>query len=148
MAAFTAIAGAAVGLIGGAVQANQAKKAAGRASNDAARARASMNRIRNSRQAITNPYAGVVDLSHLAKDLSNMVSNPFSSLGVATQAAEIKMEQADIALANTFFADGARVISKPTMVSGDWKKFIPGVKPGGIAASKLNPICWPANNKK
>ncbi len=53
-----------------------------------------------------------------------------------------------IALANTFFADGARVMSKPTMVSGDWKKFIPGVKPGEIAASKLNPICWPVNNKK
>jgi hypothetical protein len=30
-----------------------------------------------------------------------MMNNPFSSLGVATQAAEIKMEQADIALANT-----------------------------------------------
>ena len=42
----------------------------------------------------------------------------------------------------TFFADGARVTNNPTMVSGDWQKFIPGVKPGEIAASKLNPICW------
>jgi len=30
------------------------------------------------------------------------------------------------------------------MVSGDWQKFIPGVGPGGIAASELNPVCWPA----
>ena len=29
------------------------------------------------------------------------MSNPFASLGVATQAAEIQMEQTDIALANT-----------------------------------------------
>jgi hypothetical protein len=30
------------------------------------------------------------------------------------------------------------------MVSGDWQKFIPGVNPGEIAASALNPVCWPA----
>lgn len=46
-------------------------------------------------------------------------------------------------LANTFFADGARVVDAPTMVSGDWRKFLPGVEPGGLAASSLNPICWP-----
>ncbi len=48
------------------------------------------------------------------------------------------------ALANTFFADGARVVDAPTMVSGDWRKFLPGVEPGGVAASPLNPVCWPA----
>ena len=53
-----------------------------------------------------------------------------------------------IALANTFYADGAKVINNPTMVSGDWKKFIPGVKPGEIASSKYNPICWKINNDK
>ncbi|MEM9223829.1 MAG: phytanoyl-CoA dioxygenase family protein, partial [Pseudomonadota bacterium] len=46
-------------------------------------------------------------------------------------------------LANTFFADGARVLDQPTMVSGDWNKFIPGVGPGEIAASDNNPVCWP-----
>ena len=46
-------------------------------------------------------------------------------------------------LANTFFAAGARVVDAPTMVSGDWRKFLPGVEPGGLAASPLNPICWP-----
>ncbi len=53
-----------------------------------------------------------------------------------------------IVLANTYFADGARVVKDPTMVSGDWQKFIPGVAPGGIAATKLNPVCWPAMQKK
>ena len=52
-----------------------------------------------------------------------------------------------VVLANTFFADGARVVEKPTMVSGDWQKFIPNTKPGEIAASELNPICWPINKK-
>tara|TARA_R110000751_G_scaffold187538_2_gene293755 strand:- start:8248 stop:9006 length:759 start_codon:yes stop_codon:yes gene_type:complete len=37
----------------------------------------------------------------MAQDLSGQMSNPFASLGVATQAAEIQMEQTDIALANT-----------------------------------------------
>ena len=48
-----------------------------------------------------------------------------------------------VVLANTYFADGARVVDKPTMISGDWQKFIPGVGPGEVAASVLNPVCWP-----
>lgn len=48
-----------------------------------------------------------------------------------------------VVLANTFYADGARVVNEPTMVSGDWQKFMPGVGPGEVAASELNPICWP-----
>jgi hypothetical protein len=52
-----------------------------------------------------------------------------------------------VVLANTFFADGARVVEQPTMVSGDWQKFIPGVDPGEIAASELNPVCWPVNTQ-
>ena len=54
--------------------------------------------------------------------------------------------QSRVVLANTYFADGARVIPEPTMVSGDWQKFIPGVKPGEIAASELNPVCWEAES--
>ena len=59
-----------------------------------------------------------------------------------------KTSQSRIVLANTYFADGARVIKEPTMVSGDWQKFIPGVDPGGIVASELNPVCWPANSDR
>ncbi len=53
------------------------------------------------RQAITNPYSGVSNLSGLAQDLSSNLTNPYANLSVATQAAEIQIEQADISLANT-----------------------------------------------
>ena len=52
-----------------------------------------------------------------------------------------------IALANTYYKDGARVVKSPTMVSGDWQKFMPDVKPGEVAISPLNPICWPVSDK-
>jgi len=51
-----------------------------------------------------------------------------------------------MALANTFYVDGARVVDHPTMVSGDWRKFMPGVEPGAVADSELNPICWSRDN--
>ncbi len=57
-------------------------------------------------------------------------------------ASENKTTQSRIVLANTYFADGARVVNNPTMISGDWKKFIPETKPGEIVSSNLNPICW------
>ncbi|MFO7763030.1 MAG: phytanoyl-CoA dioxygenase family protein [Wenzhouxiangellaceae bacterium] len=47
-----------------------------------------------------------------------------------------------MALANTYFVSGARVVENPTMVSGDWQKFMPGTRPGGIADSERNPVCW------
>ena len=45
-----------------------------------------------------------------------------------------------VVLATTYFADGTRVVPSPTMVSGDWRKFIPGVDPGQIVASPRNPL--------
>ena len=57
-----------------------------------------------------------------------------------------RTRQSRIILANTYYGDGARVLEQPTMVSGDWQKFIPGVAPGEIAASELNPVCWPVGN--
>ncbi len=44
------------------------------------------------------------------------------------------------ALSTTYYADGARVIESPTLVSGRWRDFLPGVEPGGLAVSTLNPI--------
>ena len=65
-------------------------------------AQAAIDSAKASRSAITNPYEGVTsNLSGMATDLSSMMSNPFESLGVATQAAEMQAEEADIALANT-----------------------------------------------
>ena len=58
-------------------------------------------------------------------------------------AARNRTNQSRIVLANTYYADGTRVVDAPTMVSGDWQKFMPGVGPGELAASPLNPICWP-----
>ena len=37
----------------------------------------------------------------MAQNLTGMMSNPMANLGVATQAAEMQAEEADIALANT-----------------------------------------------
>ena len=87
--------------IGAATAASKAKKDAKHARSAKGRAEAKMESIKNSRQDIVNPFAGVTDLSGMAKDLSGNLNNPFAQLGVATQAAEIQMEQSDIALANT-----------------------------------------------
>jgi hypothetical protein len=100
MAAVAAVT-AGVALVGGAVSAHQSKQAGKGARNDANRARAEMAAIKAARQPITNPYASTVDISGLATDLSGMITNPYANLGVATQAAEMQAEEADIALANT-----------------------------------------------
>ena len=57
--------------------------------------------LEKSRQEIINPFSGVKDLSSYITDVSGMASNPYANLGVATQAAEIQVEEADVALANT-----------------------------------------------
>tara|TARA_R110002153_G_scaffold66707_1_gene178056 strand:+ start:792 stop:1778 length:987 start_codon:yes stop_codon:yes gene_type:complete len=80
---------------------NQQKKAANKARGDKKTAEARVEELKESRQEILNPYRNAEDLSSLAKNLSGSMSNPYAELGVATQAAEIQMEQSDIALANT-----------------------------------------------
>ena len=44
------------------------------------------------------------------------------------------------ALATTYFADGARVVDAPTMISGTWQEFLPDTAPGAPARSALNPV--------
>jgi len=96
------------GIIGGAASIasgifgmSSAKKAQRAASRDAAKRQAELTALENNRQAIINPYAGVKDLSAMAKDLSGMISNPYANLSVATQASKMQAEETDIALANT-----------------------------------------------
>ena len=101
MAVIAAAIGAAASLAGGAIAGGAAGKAAKRARGEMQRAEAELESIKNSRQQITNPYASTEDLSGLATDLSSQLSNPFESLGVATKAAEMQIDQADISLANT-----------------------------------------------
>jgi hypothetical protein len=46
-------------------------------------------------------------------------------------------------LATTYFEDGARVIDAPHMVNGDWRRFMPGVEPGQVINTPLNPVLFP-----
>lgn len=100
MVAAAAIGGG-VQLLGGVFGALSAGKAAKRAAREKTRLQKELNSLEASRQAIINPYEGVKDVSGLATNLSGMITNPFASLGVATQAAEFEAEQIDISLANT-----------------------------------------------
>ena len=104
MAVVTAAVGAGLVIAGGAIKSGKEHKAMRRARGEKGRAAAKVESLQNSRQTITNPYGGVESLASLASDLSGQMSNPYSSLGVATQAAEIQMEQSDIALANSLDA--------------------------------------------
>ena len=78
--------------------------AASSASNAKEKANAASNAIKSieqNRGEPVNPYAGHANLAGMASDLSSNMTNPMANLGVATQAAEMQAEEADIALANT-----------------------------------------------
>lgn len=93
--------GVGASLIGGFIGSSGAKARARAAARKAAAAKKELNRLENTRQAITNPYSGVKSLAEKAQDLSGNLTNPFANLGVATQAAELQIAEADISLANT-----------------------------------------------
>ena len=85
------------GIFGGAA-AKRAKRAAQRRKK---RLEAKLNFLENNRQEIKNPFRDIMDISSMATDRSAQMSNAYNNLGVATQAAEMQIEQADISLANT-----------------------------------------------
>ena len=68
--------------------------AAGKARKAQERAQKKLDEEIAGRQDIINPYENVADLSA-------QISNPFANLQVATGAAEMQAQQADISLANT-----------------------------------------------
>jgi len=84
----------AISFVSGLFGSSAAKKAEQKAAAEKAAAQRSLNALINDRQDIINPFEDV-------KDLSSMLSNPMANLSVATQAAEIQVEEADISLANT-----------------------------------------------
>jgi len=92
-------------LLGAILGGNKAKRDARRLRRKAVQekriATSGIKTIENNRQPVINPYANAKDLSSLAKDLSGNLSNPFANLSVATGAAKMQAEEADIALANT-----------------------------------------------
>ena len=83
-----------VQLIGGLIGMGTAARAETEARKKRKQLQATLNSLEESRQEITNPYKD-------SKDLSSMMSNPYAQIGVATKAAEMQVEQADISLANT-----------------------------------------------
>ena len=89
-----AIIGGAMSIAGGLFSAGAAKKRARRAARERRNLTNKLNTLEENRQEIINPYEGV-------EDLSSIISNPFANLSVATGAAEMQIEQADISLANT-----------------------------------------------
>ena len=101
MAGITALVGAGIGLIGSTVSAISANQKAQGAKGDVARAKGRLKELEDSRQDIINPYENMKNLSGMASDTSGILKNRFANIGVATQAAEMQIEQANISLANT-----------------------------------------------
>lgn len=88
------IASAGVSLLGGIFGGGKAKRQARAAATKKASLERDLHFAEKNRQAIINPYEGV-------KAIPAGTLNPFESIGVATNAAEMQAEEADIALANT-----------------------------------------------
>ena len=99
------LAAAAIGaigsIVGGIIGSSSAKKQAAAAKAERDRLSRQMALFEENRQEVINPYSGVSSLSGMIDEMREGLSNPFANLGVATSAAEIQMEQTDIALANT-----------------------------------------------
>ena len=90
----SAIIGGVASIAGGIFGASAAKDREKAAKKERLRLQGKLEDLENNRQDIINPYAGV-------SDLSSMISNPFANLSVATGAAEMQIEEADVSLANT-----------------------------------------------
>jgi len=90
--------GAVGSIVGGIFGKKSAKRAARAAAAEKARISREMNIFEQNRQEVTNPYTSN---TAMIEEMREGLSNPFANLGVATSAAEIQMEQTDIALANT-----------------------------------------------
>ena len=81
-------------ILSGLLGSSAAKKRRDAAAREKRKLQAKLENLEKNRQTIINPYEDVTSLS-------SMLSNPMANLGVATQAAEMQIEQADISLANT-----------------------------------------------
>lgn len=101
MAAVTAIVSASAAVISSGVQAISANQRAQKAKGKVGRAKGELADLEANRQPIINPYENMESVAGLASDTSGILKNRYNNIGVATQAAEIKIEEADIALANT-----------------------------------------------
>lgn len=92
--AIGAIIGAASSAIGGIIGGIGARKAARKAARQARSYQRKLDTLVANRQDILDPTESITDRS-------NIITNPFANLQVATQAAEFQAEEADLSLANT-----------------------------------------------
>jgi len=86
-----AVRGGGFALAAGIMGSNAAKKREKKAAMEKMMLQGKLNNLEANRQDIINPF----------QDMSGMISNPFANLSVATKAAEMKIEEADISLAST-----------------------------------------------
>tara|TARA_Y100001937_G_scaffold128768_1_gene207773 strand:- start:6433 stop:7311 length:879 start_codon:yes stop_codon:yes gene_type:complete len=86
--------GAGVQLIGGLVGSMKARRQARAMERKQREFQRQLQSLEKNRQAVIDPSAAV-------QDMGARLTNPFANLQVATQAAEMKAEEADISLANT-----------------------------------------------
>jgi hypothetical protein len=91
MMGLPAIIGGGLSIASGVLGMFGAKKREREARKERQRLEGKLINLEANRQEIVNPY----------QDLSSMISNPFANLSVATGAAEMQIEEADISLANT-----------------------------------------------
>ena len=91
---YIAVVGGVASIAGGLFASSAAKKAARAEARRKAALKKKLNALEANRQDVINPYVGITNLS-------SMITNPFSNLSVATGAAEMAIEQADVSLANT-----------------------------------------------
>ena len=91
---YIAVVGGVASIAGGLFASSAAKKAARAEARRKAALKKKLNALEANRQDVINPYVGITNLS-------SMITNPFSNLSVATGAAEMAIEQADISLSNT-----------------------------------------------
>ena len=125
MGVVTGLIAAGASVIGSGVQAISANQKAQKAKGAAHRAKNNLAELEASRQEIINPYEGVESVAGMATDTSGMLKNRMANIGVATQAAEMQIEEADIALANTLdtlaatgaSAGGATALAQAAMQS-------------------------------
>ena len=78
-------------MVAGMMGQKAAKAREKKAAHERNRLQLKLDNLEANRQDIINPF----------QDMSAMISNPFANLSVATKAAEMKIEEADISLAST-----------------------------------------------
>ena len=86
-----AVIGGGFSMVAGIMGQKAAKKREQKAAQERLVLQSKLNNLEANRQDIVNPF----------QDMSAMISNPFANLSVATKAAEMKIEEADISLAST-----------------------------------------------